>query len=45
MILDRPHREALTKTDAMDELRKQSGGQFDPQVVDALLEIVSEEKD
>jgi len=45
MVLERPHREALTYASAIDELREHSGGQFDPAVVDALLAVVSEEQD
>jgi diguanylate cyclase (GGDEF)-like protein len=38
MITTRPYRDAMSSADAMDELRAKSGTQFDPQVVEALLE-------
>jgi diguanylate cyclase (GGDEF)-like protein len=38
MITTRPYREAMSSADAMEELRAKSGTQFDPQVVEALLE-------
>jgi len=38
MITDRPYRKAMSKDDARAELSANSGTQFDPSVVDALLE-------
>ena len=38
MIEDRPYRPALTDADAVAELRRCSGSQFDPAVVEALVE-------
>jgi HD-GYP domain-containing protein (c-di-GMP phosphodiesterase class II) len=38
MITTRPYREAMSAGDAIAELRAKSGSQFDPQVVEALLE-------
>jgi len=37
MTSDRPYRKAMSHTDALRELRKSAGTQFDPQVVEALL--------
>lgn len=37
MTSDRPYRRAMTKAEAMGELRRCSGTQFDPKVVDAFL--------
>jgi diguanylate cyclase (GGDEF)-like protein len=40
MISDRPYRPGLPVDSALDELRAHAGTQFDPAVVDVLLEIV-----
>ena len=40
MRTDRPYRRALAEREAIDELIACSGSQFDPEIVDALLEIV-----
>lgn len=37
MMSERPYREALTETQAREQLRSGAGSQFDPQVVEALL--------
>jgi len=37
MTSDRPYRQAMSHGDALRELRKNAGQQFDPQVVEALL--------
>ena len=37
MTSDRPYRKAMSNEDALRELRKNAGTQFDPQVVEALL--------
>ena len=37
MVSDRPHRPALSAAQARDELARNAGSQFDPQVVEALL--------
>jgi putative nucleotidyltransferase with HDIG domain len=39
MTSDRPYRKALTAIDSMNEILKFSGSQFDPQVVEAFLDI------
>jgi diguanylate cyclase (GGDEF)-like protein len=40
MITDRPYRAALSPADAAAELRRGAGTQFDPDVVDALLDVL-----
>jgi len=37
MVHDRPYRKALSLTEAMEELRREAGKQFDPRVVEAFL--------
>jgi len=39
---DRPYRDAWTKDEAVQFLKEQSGKQFDPQIVTAFLNLVSE---
>ena len=41
MTTDRPYRLALDLPAAVEELRANSGTQFDPVVVEALIEIVA----
>jgi HD-GYP domain-containing protein (c-di-GMP phosphodiesterase class II) len=43
MTSDRPYREALTATEAVAELRRCAGGQFDPRVVELLCSVLAEE--
>ena len=43
MIHSRPYRAALTVQDAVDELRRSSGSQFDPAVVEGLVTILEAE--
>ena len=40
MTSDRPYRKALSVDDALAELRRNRGTQFDPRVVDALIAVV-----
>jgi diguanylate cyclase (GGDEF)-like protein len=40
MTTERPYRRALTQAGAVEELRGASGSQFDPQVVEALLDLL-----
>jgi hypothetical protein len=42
MRSNRPYRRALSLPDALEELRRGRGTEFDPRVVDALLALVSE---
>jgi HD-GYP domain-containing protein (c-di-GMP phosphodiesterase class II) len=44
LISDRPYREALPLDEAADVLRKQSGKQFDPEVVEAMFDCWDEIK-
>jgi uncharacterized domain HDIG len=43
MATDRPYRQALTKDVIVQEVRKNSGTQFHPKVVDAYLRLISKE--
>ncbi len=43
MTSDRPYRKALTIEETINELRRNSGTQFDPEVVDALIKVLGEE--
>jgi diguanylate cyclase (GGDEF)-like protein len=43
MTTDRPYQRARSDTEAADELRRCSGSQFDPAVVEALLQILGDE--
>jgi putative nucleotidyltransferase with HDIG domain len=40
MSSERPYRKALTMSAVMNELRAQAGSQFDPQVVDAAIQMI-----
>jgi HD-GYP domain-containing protein (c-di-GMP phosphodiesterase class II) len=40
MITDRPYRAAMSPAEAADELRRGTGRQFDPDVVEALLDLL-----
>jgi HD-GYP domain-containing protein (c-di-GMP phosphodiesterase class II) len=44
MLTDRPYRAAMTPAEAMNELRRGAGRQFDPEVVDALLDLLGEDR-
>ena len=41
MISDKPYRKALTMEEAVDELKRSSGTQFDPEVVAAFLQFIT----
>ena len=41
MITDRSYRRAMSALAAIDELRRYAGSQFDPVVVQALIDVVS----
>ncbi|MDP1808412.1 MAG: HD domain-containing protein [Actinomycetota bacterium] len=41
MISDRPYRDALPQQRAIEEIKSQSGRQFDPEVVDAFLALMA----
>ena len=44
MTSDRPYRDALRPWIAVSELREGAGGQFDPDVVDALVGALREQQ-
>ena len=43
MTSDRPYRKALSREQAVEELRKGAGTQFDPRIVEAFLQMLQEE--
>jgi HD-GYP domain-containing protein (c-di-GMP phosphodiesterase class II) len=45
MTSDRPYKKALTQKEAVDELKKCRGKQFDPEIVDIFIEKVLLKKD
>ena len=44
MTTDRPYRQALSQQEALEELRRNAGSQFDPRVVSAFTKVVEEGK-
>lgn len=44
MRTDRPYREALPREKAIKELKDNAGTQFDPEIVDILLDLIEEEE-
>lgn len=42
MTEDRPYRSAMSRSDALDEIRRQAGTQFDPDVVQAFLDLAAQ---
>jgi HD-GYP domain-containing protein (c-di-GMP phosphodiesterase class II) len=44
MTTDRPYRKAMPVEEAVAELRKNSGTQFEPRVVDALIAVVETDR-
>ena len=40
MTTDRPYRQAMSQADAVEELRRNSGSQFEPRVVEALERVI-----
>jgi HD-GYP domain-containing protein (c-di-GMP phosphodiesterase class II) len=40
---DRPHRKARSVSEAVDELRRGSGTQFDPRLVEAFIKMIERE--
>ncbi|MCS7281172.1 MAG: response regulator [Desulfobacterota bacterium] len=44
MVTDRPYRKGMTREEALMEVKRCSGTQFDPEVVEAFLEIISGEE-
>ena len=45
MIVDRPYQQARPPADALAELRRCAGSQFDPQVVDVLLRLLRQREE
>ena len=45
MRQDRPHAKAMTHQQAVDEIKKESGKQFDPNLVDRFLKLAHKWKD
>lgn len=43
MTTDRPYRKALSKERAIQEIKKNAGSQFDPEVVEIFLSVIKEE--
>jgi hypothetical protein len=43
MTSDRPYRAALSHHEALEEIRRQTGTQFTPQVVEAFVEVMAEQ--
>ena len=43
MLSDRPYSQGKSVSDAAEELRRESGKQFDPKIVECFLEVLSEE--
>ena len=43
MITKRPYRKAYSKKEAVEELKKNSGSQFDPRVINAFLKVLEKE--
>ena len=42
MTSDRPYRNAMTPEEALNEIKKNAGKQFDPNIVDVFLEMMNE---
>lgn len=43
MVTDRPYRKAMSQEEAIKELEKHSGTQFDPEVVPAFIQVLQQE--
>jgi HD-GYP domain-containing protein (c-di-GMP phosphodiesterase class II) len=44
MTRDRPYRKRMTYDEAINEIKKYKGIQFDPKVVDIFLDVMEESK-
>jgi hypothetical protein len=44
MTTERPYRDSVSETDAIEELRRRAGTQFDPIVVDAVCKVIARER-
>ena len=45
MVTDRPYRKALSKEEAIEELKRNKGKQFDPEIVDLFLRVLEKNPD
>ncbi len=45
MTSDRPYRKALTLEDTLEELKRNKGTQFDPEIVDVFVKVIEKDKD
>ena len=45
MVSFRPYRSSLTHEEALAELQKQAGTQFDPRIIEAFMSSMGKEKD
>jgi len=43
MTTDRPYRKALSKEEAISEIRAHSGKQFCPEIVEAFIKLINDE--
>ncbi len=41
MITERPYREPMSSSEALAELERGAGSQFDPRVIEALLHVIA----
>lgn len=44
MISDRPYKEKMQKSEALNEIRKKSGTQFDPHIAEVFIKLMEDEK-
>jgi len=44
MVNDRPFKSRMTKSEALEEIKEQSGRQFDPTLVEVFIKLMTEEK-
>ena len=44
MMADRPHRKALSREKALEIIKKGSGTQFDPQVVEKVIKLLGNDE-
>jgi len=44
MISDQKHRQAMTRDQAMEELKRSAGSQLDPEIVGAFVEMLAQAK-
>ncbi len=40
MVSERPYRKSMTKCEALNELKKNAGSQFDPHIVDVFVDVI-----